>query len=60
MYRDDLRRYPGNGWSLMGLRDALRRQGNEAEAKKVDARFRKAWAGADIKPSTTCYCQEAK
>ena len=60
VYREDLQRYPGNGWALMGLRDALQHQGKEAGAKVVDARFRKAWAGADIKPPSTCYCQALK
>jgi tetratricopeptide (TPR) repeat protein len=57
VYREDLRRYPENGWALMGLRDALRRQGEDDVAKSVDSRFRKAWAGADVKPPSTCYCQ---
>ena len=59
MYRQDLASYPVNGWSLMGLRDSLNRQGKTAEARVVDARLRKAWAGADIKPTATCYCQAA-
>jgi tetratricopeptide (TPR) repeat protein len=58
-YRADLEKYPGNGWSLMGLRDALRQQGKEAEARVVDAKFKTAWAGADIKPTVSCYCQQA-
>ena len=57
VYREDLQRYPENGWALMGLRDALRRQGKDADARSVDARFRKAWASADVKPPSTCYCQ---
>jgi tetratricopeptide (TPR) repeat protein len=57
VYREDLVNYPGNGWSLMGLRDALRQQGKTEEAKTVDAKLRKVWAKADIKPTTTCYCQ---
>jgi len=57
VYREDLQRYPENGWALMGLRDALRRQGNDAEATMVAARFKKAWADADVQPPSTCYCQ---
>ena len=57
VYREDLQRYPENGWALMGLRDALRRQGKEADARMADARFKKAWATADVKPPSTCYCQ---
>ena len=48
MYREDLKRFPENGWSLFGLAQALRAQGKNAEAAKVDARFRKAWAEPDV------------
>jgi tetratricopeptide (TPR) repeat protein len=60
VYREDLERYPGNGWSLMGLRDALNRQGKSEDAKKVDHLFEKAWAKADVRPTATCYCQAAE
>lgn len=60
VYRDDLSRLPENGWSLMGLRDALQRQGKLAEAKQVHTRFRKAWKAADVQPTATCYCQAGK
>jgi len=49
VYRDDLRRNPGNGWSLFGLAESLRAQGKTAEAAQVDESFRKAWAQADVK-----------
>lgn len=48
VYREDLRRFPENGWSLFGLAQALRAQGKNAEAAVVDGRFRRAWAGADV------------
>jgi tetratricopeptide (TPR) repeat protein len=48
VYRDDLRRNPGNGWSLFGLAQSLRAQGKAGEAAEVDERFRKAWAHADV------------
>lgn len=60
VYRQDLVNYPGNGWSLMGLRDCLNRQGQTAEAKSVDAQLKKVWARADVKPTATCYCQAAR
>ncbi len=47
-YREDLKRFPENGWSLFGLAQALKAQGKNAEAAQVDARFRKAWADADV------------
>jgi tetratricopeptide (TPR) repeat protein len=48
VYREDLRRFPENGWSLFGLAQALRAQKKNAEAAAVDARFRQAWADADV------------
>ncbi len=48
IYREDLRHYPENGWSLRGLADAQRRQGNSAAASATEARARSAWANADI------------
>jgi tetratricopeptide (TPR) repeat protein len=53
VYRDDLKRNPDNGWSLFGLAQSLRAQGKTAEAAAVDARFLKAWAGADVKLSAS-------
>lgn len=60
VYREDLRRFPENGWSLMGLRDALRRQEKHAEASVVDLRLKNTWAQADVKPTATCYCQAGR
>ncbi len=48
VYREDLRRFPENGWSLFGLAQALRAQGKSNEAAAADGRFRRAWAGADV------------
>jgi Tetratricopeptide repeat len=49
VYREDLKRFPENGWSLFGLATALRAQGKSAEAAAVDKRFSTAWSAADIK-----------
>ena len=49
-FRQDLVRYPRNGWSLNGLARALRAQGRTREAATVDAEFRRAWSQADVKP----------
>jgi tetratricopeptide (TPR) repeat protein len=46
-YREDLARFPENGWSLFGLEQALRKQGRTADADQVQARFRTAWGAAD-------------
>jgi tetratricopeptide (TPR) repeat protein len=48
VYREDLRRNPGNGWSLFGLAQALRAQGKSGEAAATDALFRDAWKHADV------------
>ena len=47
-YREDLRHYPVNGWSLAGLAEALRRSGRADEARTVDAQARAAWRNADV------------
>jgi Flp pilus assembly protein TadD len=47
-YREDLKRFPANGWSLFGLAQSLERQGREVEARKVRAEFKRAWKGADV------------
>jgi predicted amidohydrolase/tetratricopeptide (TPR) repeat protein len=57
VYRDDLERHPENGWSLFGLSRSLELSGNAEEARRVRARFDKAWADADIKLSASCFCQ---
>jgi tetratricopeptide (TPR) repeat protein len=57
VYREDLARYPGNGWALFGLGRALRLQKKDAEASQVEARFKAIWAHADVTLGSTCYCQ---
>ena len=47
-YREDLRRFPKNGWSLFRLVQALRAQGKNIEAVAAEARFRRAWASTDV------------
>jgi tetratricopeptide (TPR) repeat protein len=48
IYREDLRHYPANGWSLAGLAEALRRSGKSAEAANVLLQARAAWQRADV------------
>ena len=47
-YREDLDRFPANGWSLHGLATSLEAQGRMAEAAKVWYRFSAAWASATV------------
>jgi tetratricopeptide (TPR) repeat protein len=56
VYREDLERYPENGWSLWGLARALREQGRREESAEMLARFERAWAHADITLATSCLC----
>lgn len=48
VFRQDLKRFPDNGWSLRGLELALRRQGRTDEADRVKAKFNTVWSSADI------------
>lgn len=57
IYRQDLERHPENGWSLHGLAEALRVQGQTAEADAVQVRFEAAWEAASIDISASCFCR---
>lgn len=48
VYWEDLRKNPGNGWSLFGLRQALEAQGKKEEAALAGRRFTEAWKESDI------------
>jgi tetratricopeptide (TPR) repeat protein len=52
VFREDLERFPDNGWSLHGLAAALRAQGRTADAGGVEADFRRAWGTADTDPES--------
>ena len=53
VHREDLERFPENGWSLFGLAESLEAQVRTAEAEDVRARFEKAWADADVELSAS-------
>ncbi|PYS24197.1 MAG: hypothetical protein DMF72_06625 [Acidobacteria bacterium] len=48
VYWEDLKRNRENGWALYGLMQALKAQGKHDDAALVEARFKKAWARADV------------
>ena len=48
VYREDLKRFRENGWSLFGLARSLEAQQRASEAAEARQRFEKAWARADI------------
>ena len=56
VYREDLERWPGNGWSLFGLARSLEGQDKWDLAKTVRAKFEAAWAKADNPLETSCKC----
>jgi hypothetical protein len=49
VYREDLARFPANGWSLFGLAQALEAQGKRAEAGVVRKQFDQAWKNSDVR-----------
>ncbi|TLY85527.1 MAG: hypothetical protein E6K35_11795 [Gammaproteobacteria bacterium] len=68
VYREDLRRNPGNGWALRGLAAALTAQGRAADAARARHELDAAWRYADIRlpgsafwfagaDSSDCACQ---
>ena len=56
VYREDLEKWPRNGWSLFGLQQALQRQGKMAEANRVGEQFQTAWKHADEPIDSSCKC----
>jgi len=48
VYREDLAKFPDNGWSLYGLAASLDAQGKSAEAAEVRTRLAAAWSKADV------------
>lgn len=56
VYREDLAKWPNNGWSLFGLGRSLRGQDLLEDAGAIEAQFRKAWSRADTPIETSCLC----
>lgn len=48
VYWEDLRRNRHSGWTLLGLLQTLRAQKKDDQAALIEARFKKAWARADV------------
>ena len=53
VYREDLRQYAANGWSLFGLALSLEAQGKTDEAAEARQRFAEAWQHADVTPASS-------
>jgi len=60
VYREDLKEWPENGWSLYGLSQCLKKRGQTAEADELDKRFARVWSRADVKIHASCLCVAAK
>lgn len=54
VFREDLRLWPNNAWSLFGLKLALENQGKDAST--VAAAFAVAAARADVPMHAPCFC----
>jgi tetratricopeptide (TPR) repeat protein len=55
-YREDLAKWPNNGWSLYGLSRALQLQGKTEQAQQVEHQYREVWKDADAMTDTSCKC----
>ena len=53
VYREELRRNPGNGWSLHGLAQSLELQKRGNEALQAHNELEQAWRHADVKLATS-------
>jgi len=49
VYREELDRNPGNGWSLYGLAQSLEAQDKAKEAADIERQYAAAWQHADVK-----------
>ncbi len=57
VYRADLERNPENGWSLLGLEQALTAQGETQGVDELRTRRAAAWKRADVQPTSSCFCE---
>lgn len=48
VFRDDLAKFPENGWSLYGVIQALSAQGKDAEAAQFESTLKRVWSTADV------------
>jgi tetratricopeptide (TPR) repeat protein len=53
VYWEDLKRNAESGWSLSGLLEALKAQDKHEDAALVEARLRKTWRDAEVRPTLT-------
>lgn len=58
VYREDLRRWPENGWSLYGMAETLATMGKTDEAAEYRRRFKLAFSQSDIDLRASCLCSK--
>ena len=56
VYREDLKQYKNNLWSLLGLHQALKLQQKTEEAEQVHTSFQAAKVRADVNIQASCLC----
>ncbi|MEO0650343.1 MAG: tetratricopeptide repeat protein [Planctomycetota bacterium] len=56
-YEQDLRRHPGNVWSLHGLAECLERSGDRQGASECRAQLADAQAHASVPVEASCFCR---
>jgi len=59
VYREDLKHWPMNGWSLYGLGRSLRFQNKALEATDAELKFKEVWKNADLPITSSCLCLPA-
>lgn len=55
IYREDLVWNPGNGWSLLGLYQALKAQGKKTELSSLQKKYTYSFSEADVMPTASAY-----
>lgn len=60
IYREDLKRWPDNGWALHGLMKSLQAQGKQHEADAIEKQLNAIWQRADVPLSSSCKCVDIK
>lgn len=56
VYREDLKKWPENGWSLLGLSQCLRARGDTKNLAGVERRLAAVWDRSDMKIDSSCLC----
>lgn len=58
VYREDLKQWPQNGWSLYGLAKCLKAQKRDNDTTEIENQFAAVWSKADVSIDSSCKCVE--